>query len=240
MRRSTEQAGGPRRSRRRGIPLRRRTRAAAGVAFPTGKLASVALVDLASADRAHLWHPFTQQQGWVEEEPLIVERAEGTDLIDADGRRYIDGVSSLWCNVHGHRHPRIDAAVRDQLDRVAHSTMLGLCHRPAHRAGAAAGGARAGRAHARLLLGLGLDRHRDRAEDGVPVLAPARRAADEPFVSPADGLPRRHDRLGVGRRHRPVPLAYRPLLFDTLQAEPGDASPHGARCSRSTTARSPP
>jgi adenosylmethionine-8-amino-7-oxononanoate aminotransferase len=87
-------------------------------------------VDLVAADRTHLWHPFTQQQGWAEEDPLIVERAEGTDLIDADGRRYIDGVSSLWCNVHGHCHPRIDAAVRDQLDRVAHSTMLGLSHRP--------------------------------------------------------------------------------------------------------------
>jgi adenosylmethionine---8-amino-7-oxononanoate aminotransferase len=87
-------------------------------------------VDLVAADRAHLWHPFTQQRGWIEEDPLIVDRAEGTDLIDLDGRRYIDGVSSLWCNVHGHGHPRIDAAVREQLDRVAHSTMLGLSHRP--------------------------------------------------------------------------------------------------------------
>jgi adenosylmethionine-8-amino-7-oxononanoate aminotransferase len=87
-------------------------------------------MDLVAADRAHLWHPFTQQQGWSEEEPLIVDRADGTDLIDVRGRRYIDGVSSLWCNVHGHGHPRIDAAVRDQLGRVAHSTMLGLSHRP--------------------------------------------------------------------------------------------------------------
>jgi adenosylmethionine-8-amino-7-oxononanoate aminotransferase len=85
-------------------------------------------VGLAADDHGHLWHPFTQQQGWLEEEPLIIERAQGTDLIDVDGRRYIDGVSSLWCNVHGHRHPRIDEAVRDQLDRVAHSTMLGLSH----------------------------------------------------------------------------------------------------------------
>ena len=85
-----------------------------------------AQANLVAADRAHLWHPFTQQQGWVEEDPLIVDGADGTDLIDVDGRRYIDGVSSLWCNVHGHGHPRIDAAVRDQLDRVAHSTMLGL------------------------------------------------------------------------------------------------------------------
>jgi adenosylmethionine---8-amino-7-oxononanoate aminotransferase len=79
-------------------------------------------------DHSHLWHPFTQQRDWCDEAPLVIERAEGTDLIDAEGRRYIDGVSSLWCNVHGHRHPGIDKAVRDQLDRVAHSTMLGLTH----------------------------------------------------------------------------------------------------------------
>jgi adenosylmethionine-8-amino-7-oxononanoate aminotransferase len=85
-------------------------------------------VDHAQLDRDHLWHPFTQQQGWVEEEPLMIERAEGSDLIDGEGNHYIDGVSSLWCNVHGHRHPRIDAAVRKQLDSVAHSTMLGLSH----------------------------------------------------------------------------------------------------------------
>jgi adenosylmethionine---8-amino-7-oxononanoate aminotransferase len=79
-------------------------------------------------DHDHLWHPFTQQQGWCEEESLMIERAEGSHLIDARGRRYLDGVSSLWCNVHGHRHPDIDRAVREQLNRVAHSTMLGLSH----------------------------------------------------------------------------------------------------------------
>jgi adenosylmethionine---8-amino-7-oxononanoate aminotransferase len=79
-------------------------------------------------DHDHLWHPFTQQRDWCEDEPLVIERAEGTDLIDAEGRRYIDGVSSLWCNVHGHRHPSIDGALRDQIDKVAHSTMLGLTH----------------------------------------------------------------------------------------------------------------
>jgi adenosylmethionine-8-amino-7-oxononanoate aminotransferase len=79
-----------------------------------------------AADHRHLWHPFTQMQGWLEEEPLIIDRAEGVHLIDTLGRRYLDGVSSLWCNVHGHRVPEIDSAVREQLDRVAHSTMLGL------------------------------------------------------------------------------------------------------------------
>ncbi len=84
--------------------------------------------DPAQLDHDHLWHPFTQQQGWSEEEPLLIERAEGSHLIDIDGRRYLDGVSSLWCNVHGHRHPAIDRAVGEQLGRVAHSTMLGLSH----------------------------------------------------------------------------------------------------------------
>jgi adenosylmethionine-8-amino-7-oxononanoate aminotransferase len=85
-------------------------------------------VDSAQLDRDHLWHPFTQQQGWCEEEPLMIERAEGSHLIASDGRRYLDGVSSLWCNVHGHRHAGIDDAVAAQLAKVAHSTMLGLSH----------------------------------------------------------------------------------------------------------------
>ncbi len=84
----------------------------------------------AQLDHRHLWHPFTQQRGWEEEQPLVVAAAEGTDLIDEHGRRYIDGTSSLWCNVHGHRHPTVDAAIKAQLDRVAHSTMLGLTHEP--------------------------------------------------------------------------------------------------------------
>jgi adenosylmethionine-8-amino-7-oxononanoate aminotransferase len=86
---------------------------------------------LAQLDHRHVWHPFTQMRDWCEEEPVLIEAAEGTDLIDTDGRRYIDGVSSLWSNVHGHRHPLIDEAVRAQLDRVAHTTMLGLSHAPA-------------------------------------------------------------------------------------------------------------
>jgi adenosylmethionine---8-amino-7-oxononanoate aminotransferase len=84
--------------------------------------------DLAQLDRDHVWHPFTQQQAWEREEPLVIERAEGSFLVDSNGRRYIDGVSSLWCTVHGHRHAGIDAAVAAQLEKVAHSTMLGLSH----------------------------------------------------------------------------------------------------------------
>lgn len=85
--------------------------------------------DLRELDRRHVWHPFTQQQGWEQDEPpLIIERGDGTTLVDTDGKLYIDGVSSLWCTVHGHRRSEIDEAVRAQLDRVAHTTMLGLSH----------------------------------------------------------------------------------------------------------------
>ncbi|QEC50245.1 adenosylmethionine--8-amino-7-oxononanoate transaminase [Baekduia soli] len=87
--------------------------------------------ELRAADREVLWHPFTQQQGWQAEDAPIIERGEGCTLYDTDGNAYLDGVSSLWCTVHGHRHPAIDAAVRAQLDRVAHTTMLGLSHPPA-------------------------------------------------------------------------------------------------------------
>ena len=86
---------------------------------------------LVAADRRALWHPFTQMDEWVGYDPLIIERAEGFELIDVEGRRYLDGVSSLWCNVHGHGHPRIVDAMKAQLDRVAHSTLLGLSHEPA-------------------------------------------------------------------------------------------------------------
>ena len=77
---------------------------------------------LAQWDREMVWHPFTQMS---EYEPLIIERAHGCTLVDIHGREYLDGVSSLWCNVHGHRHPRLDAALREQLNRVAHVTALG-------------------------------------------------------------------------------------------------------------------
>ena len=83
---------------------------------------------LRAADRAHVWHPFTQMRGWQSEEAPIIERGEGSLLFDTDGNAYIDGVSSLWCNVLGHRQPQIDAAIRAQLDKVAHTTMLGLSH----------------------------------------------------------------------------------------------------------------
>ena len=86
--------------------------------------------ELAAWDHAYLWHPFTQMQDWLAEEPLIITGGAGAYLIDAAGRRYLDGVSSLWCNVHGHRRAELDAALHAQVDRIAHSTLLGLASEP--------------------------------------------------------------------------------------------------------------
>jgi adenosylmethionine-8-amino-7-oxononanoate aminotransferase len=86
--------------------------------------------DLVARDLASLWHPFTQHSTWPADEPIVVERAEGMHFWDTDGNRYLDGVSSLWVTVHGHRVPEIDDAVRRQLDRLDHATFLGLTHRP--------------------------------------------------------------------------------------------------------------
>jgi adenosylmethionine-8-amino-7-oxononanoate aminotransferase len=84
-------------------------------------------------DRDHVWHPFTPMQQYAEEKPLIIARAHGCFLVDLDGNEYLDGVSSMWCNVHGYRVPELDAAVREQLDAVAHSTLLGLANVPSIR-----------------------------------------------------------------------------------------------------------
>jgi len=81
---------------------------------------------LVEADKECIWHPFTQMSGWIAGDPVVIDSADGFYLVDTDGKRYIDGFSSLWCNVHGHRVKRIDDAISEQLTKVAHSTMLGL------------------------------------------------------------------------------------------------------------------
>jgi len=86
--------------------------------------------ELKRADHQHLWHPFTQMRAWLDDDPIVIERGEGNYLIDLQGRRYLDGVASLWCNVHGHRKPQLDRALRNQSERIAHSTMLGLSNCP--------------------------------------------------------------------------------------------------------------
>lgn len=89
--------------------------------------------DLTAWDDAHLWHPFTPHSVYRDEDPLLVAAGDGNYLIDTEGRRYLDGVSSLWCNLFGHRRPEIDAAIRSQLGQIAHSTLLGNSGIPAIR-----------------------------------------------------------------------------------------------------------
>ncbi len=177
-------------------------------------------------DHRHLWHPFTQQQGWGEEEPLVIERGEGCYLIDSDGRRYLDGHSSLWCNVHGHRHPTIDAAVREQLDRVAHTTMLGLSHPGAallaeRLVAIAPDGLQrvfysdSGATAAEIAIKMAFQFHRQRGGED------ARRTS---FVHLREGY--HGDTIGsvsvggIDLFH----ATYKPLLFPTHMAEPGDAA----------------
>lgn len=81
--------------------------------------------------RRLIWHPFTQMKEWEKEVPTIIDRGKGVTLIDAEGKRYLDGVSSLWVNIHGHRKKEIDEALIDQIKRISHSTLLGLTNFPA-------------------------------------------------------------------------------------------------------------
>jgi adenosylmethionine-8-amino-7-oxononanoate aminotransferase len=182
-------------------------------------------MSLAADDHRYLWHPFTQQQGWVDEDPVIIESAEGTTLVDTEGRRYIDGVSSLWCNVHGHRHPTIDRAIQQQLQKVSHSTMLGLSHRPAIEL-------------AKRLVAIappGLTRV-FYSDSGSTATEIALKMAFQYWRQSTGGQERakfvtlKHayhgDTIGavsaggIDLFHS----TYRPLLFDTLEAEPGDAA----------------
>ncbi len=91
---------------------------------------SMTTTELLALDAAHVWHPFTQMQGWLADQPLIIDRSEGNWLIDTDGQRWLDAISSLWVTVHGHHKRELDDAVRAQLDKVAHSTLLGQASVP--------------------------------------------------------------------------------------------------------------
>ncbi|WCK55274.1 adenosylmethionine--8-amino-7-oxononanoate transaminase [Aneurinibacillus sp. Ricciae_BoGa-3] len=87
--------------------------------------------ELAEKNKAYLWNPFTQMKDYLEEDPVIIAGGSGRQLIDVEGNEYWDGVSSVWLNVHGHRVPELDQAIRDQLENIAHSTLLGMANVPA-------------------------------------------------------------------------------------------------------------
>ena len=90
---------------------------------------------LAKLDQRYLWHPFTQMRDWLKGEPLVIERGKGALLWDARGREYIDANSSIWTNLHGHNHRKINAAIRAQLTKGAHPSALGLANEPAAQLG---------------------------------------------------------------------------------------------------------
>ena len=86
---------------------------------------------LAQLDRSYLWHPFTQMREWLNREPIVIVSGKGAILRDVRGREYLDGNSSIWTNLHGHNHPKINAAIQQQLTKIAHSSALGLANEPA-------------------------------------------------------------------------------------------------------------
>ena len=167
-------------------------------------------------DRTLVWHAFTQM---AEYEPLVIERAEGCTLFDIDGNAYLDGVSSLWCNIHGHRHPRLDAALRAQLDRVAHVTNLGSSNPAAIRL-------------ARRLVDLapaGLG-HVFFSDDGATAVEVALKMAFQYWRQRRDPRPEKTCYLALGDAYHGDTLGsvsvggverfhamFRPLLFETLR-----------------------
>src|SRR5579859_6161185 len=86
---------------------------------------------LARLDHKYIWHPFTQMRDWFKTEPVVIQRGKGAWLQDVHGRKYLDANSSIWTNLHGHNHPKINAAIRGQLAKVAHTSALGLANEPA-------------------------------------------------------------------------------------------------------------
>ncbi len=170
--------------------------------------------DWIARDAASVWHGFTQMSSYADNAPIVVERAEGHELIDVDGRRYLDAISSLWVNTLGHRVPELDDAVRAQLDRGAHSTMLGNGNRVVVEL-----------AEALASVVPVDDPHVLFASDGASAVEQALKIAFQFWVNRGVGartplprvrrrVPRRHDRRALrGRRRirhrrvRPAPLS---------------------------------
>src|SRR5580765_4091165 len=85
---------------------------------------------LAKLDHRYIWHPFTQMQDWLKREPIVIVEGDGAVLRDARGREYLDANSSIWTNLHGHNHPKINTAIQRQLKKISHSSALGLANEP--------------------------------------------------------------------------------------------------------------
>ena len=86
---------------------------------------------LGRLDHQFVWHPFTQMRDWLKREPIVIVEGDGTVLRDSRGRQYLDANSSIWTNLHGHNHPKLNRAIEAQLKKIAHSSALGLANEPA-------------------------------------------------------------------------------------------------------------
>ena len=187
---------------------------------------------LRAADKAHVWHPFTAMAEWVAGDPVVIASGRREFLIDTEGNRYIDGVSSLWANLHGHRRREIDKAIRDQLGRIAHSTLLGLASPPSIEL--------AERLVALAPKGLGRVFYSDSGATAVEVAlkmafqywrqCPKPQPRRTKFVNLSLGY--HGDTIGavsvggIAQFH----ALYRPLLFETIQAP----APYCYRCPMDT------
>src|SRR5581483_4349928 len=176
--------------------------------------------EVVALDRRHVWHPFTQTSEWRDEDPVVIRAARGCRLVDDRGREYVDGVASLWANVHGHAHPRLDAALREQAGRVAHSTFLGLTHEPGARLAAELSAI----APAGLTRVFYSEAGAAAVEVGLRVALLAQRHCGQPqrtrFVSLTESY--HGDTAGavsVGRSE-PFHRGLDPLLFDVLRVPP--------------------
>src|SRR5436190_15183963 len=86
---------------------------------------------LAQLDHRYVWHPFTQMKQWLQSEPIVIVSGKGAVLRDAEGREYLDANSSIWTNLHGHNHPKLNTAISRQLGKISHSSALGFANEPA-------------------------------------------------------------------------------------------------------------
>ena len=198
---------------------------------PPDALAAPCRAELERSDREIVWHAFTQM---AEYEPLLIERGEGCRLYDIDGNEYIDAISSMWCNLHGHRHPHIDAAIREQLGRVAHTTSLGASNSTTVRL-------------ARRLVEIvppGLN-HVFFSDDGATAVEVALKMAFQYWRQRPDPRPMKTSYLALGQAYHGDTLGgvsvggverfhalFAPLLFDVIRI----AAPDTYRLARGVTA----
>ncbi len=198
-----------------------------------------------------MWHGFTQMSNYEESSPVIVERAEGREVIGTDGRRYLDAISSLWVTTLGHHVPELDDALRDQLDRVAHTTLLGNGNRatielaealiprlPVDRPHLmfASDGAAAVEQALKMAFQYWANRARDAGQDPAPPDAPA----SWPWTTPTTATPSARSRWGPAGSAptSSIPCASRSCGHLATTTRTGPTPP--SNCSRATTPSWPP